>query len=259
MSEVRTNVTYVAMGSPRGPGDLYLPAGSWRGKVLVIHGGGWHQFSKERMAGVAHLLAGHGYVAFAINYPLITELPWPACGEACLAAGRFLQALAPPGDDADAAGRPLFTLGASAGGHLALMTGLRLDGVAGIVSIAGVTDVANYAGQPGFAEQKLWFVKAFLGTDTPSQEQWQATSPLNHIRAGHPPIFLSHDRNDKVVPIEQAEALAAASHRVGGKVDFYRYDGPGHLMWVDPQPESPRLLPAIEERLLAFLERVGTP
>ncbi len=102
-------------------------------------------------------------------------------------------------------------------------------------------------------------MKAFTGSDVPIEEQWQATSPLNCIRTGHPPIFLSHDRNDKVVPIEQAGAMAAASRRVGGDVELYSYDGPGHCMWVDPEQEAPGLLPAIEERLLVFLERKNAP
>jgi len=252
-SRIQKEIPYVPTASPRHTGDLYLPDGTPRGKVLVIHGGGWHQHSKERMAGVAQLLVDHGYASFAINYPLITDRPWPACGDACLAAGRFLQALTLPDDDAEAAECPLFTLGTSAGGHLALMTGLRLGGVAGILSIAGVSDVADVARQP-------WFVKAFMGSDAPTEEQWQATSPLNCIRTGHPPIFLSHDRNDKIVPIEQAEAMAAASRRVGGDVELYSYDGPGHCsMWVDPEHEAPGLLPAIGKRLLAFLERKNAP
>jgi len=256
---IRKDVAYLpAAASPRHTGDLHLPAGAWRGKVLVIHGGGWQQYAKERMAGVAQRLVDHGYAAFAVNYPLITDRPWPACGEACLAAGRFLRDLVPEGCGC-AAAAPLFTLGASAGGHLALMTGLRLDGVAGIVSVAGVTDVAGYASQPGFAGQRRWFVKAFLGTEAPTAAQWRATSPLNHVQAGHLPIFLSHDRNDRVVPIEQAEAMVAASRRVDGEVELYRYDGPGHLMWADPEQDAPHLLPAIEERLLAFLERWAAP
>jgi acetyl esterase/lipase len=54
-------------------------------------GGGWINFSKERMAGVPAFLGEHGLAAFSVNHPLITGQPWPACGDACLAAGRFLQ------------------------------------------------------------------------------------------------------------------------------------------------------------------------
>jgi predicted esterase len=75
------------------------------------------------------------------------------------------------------------------------------------------------------------------------------------VKAGQPPLFLSHDHNDQVVPYPQAARLAAQVEAVGNDVDLYAYDGPGHVMWRNVDAEPPRLLPGIEERLLAFLER----
>jgi len=250
MNQRWNDIPYTSEAGERNKGDFTMPAGHCRGCVLLIHGGGWITFAKERMTGIAEFLAEHGCASFSINYPFISTHPWPACGDACLAAGRFIQR---GGLDqfADLSTKPLFVLGASAGAHLALMTGMRMGGIAGIASIAGISDLQALS-------ELNWFtsiVPDFFGMERPENADWRDASPLSFVQPGLPPLFLSHDHNDEVVPFSQAEELAAKVAASGNEVDFYAYHGPGHLMWVDLEAESLRLLPGIEQRLLTFIER----
>jgi acetyl esterase/lipase len=202
---------------------------------------------------VAALLAAHDFASFAIDYPLISQRPWPACGDACLAAAHFIQR-GGLNRRAHLSRTPLFVLGASAGGHLALMTGLRLPGVAGVVSIAGIADLRALATCDWFAA----LAPEFFGVPEPTPAMWRAASPLHHVGPGLPPLLLTHDRHDEVVPVSQAEAFANAAAAVGAQVDLHVYNGPAHVMWRDPRAPQPQLLPEIETRLLSFLERCRT-
>ena len=51
--------------------DVYIPDGEgpFPG-VLVVHGGAWRMGSRGQLAGVAQMLAQHGFTAIAISYRL---------------------------------------------------------------------------------------------------------------------------------------------------------------------------------------------
>ena len=121
------DISYCSEAGDRGRGDLYLPerVSTDTPVALTIHGGGWASMDRTSFAGVAEFLCGLGFAAFNINYRLLDRGPWPLCGDDCLRAADFvLNGTFPELDGCDR--RRLFIIGASAGGHLALMTGLRL-------------------------------------------------------------------------------------------------------------------------------------
>ena len=95
--------------------------------MLLIHGGGWNALTKESLEPIARLAVSESRAVFSINYRLLDHAPWPACGSNCASAARFVLAgsLAPH-DLPRAHLRKLLVVGASAGGHLAMMTGLAL-------------------------------------------------------------------------------------------------------------------------------------
>ena len=123
--------TVVPYGAaPQQRGDLYLPdtVSAETPKLLLVHGGGWHSAKYQRgtLADEAELFRRAGYAVYNIDYRLAPAAPWPEIGDDCLAAARRFVACEGMPQLAPAAGKPVFVLGASAGGHLALMTGLRL-------------------------------------------------------------------------------------------------------------------------------------
>ncbi|HHV95007.1 MAG TPA: alpha/beta hydrolase [Clostridiaceae bacterium] len=139
------NISYADKNGFRGLGDLFLPDNQEGAPVaLVIHGGSWNAMDKTSITPLAILIAECGYAVFNINYRLLDDAPWPACGDDCIAAANFLlQAVHPVIKQLDHS--KIVVAGASAGGHLALWTGLHLppENVRAIISIAGPADL-NY-------------------------------------------------------------------------------------------------------------------
>ncbi len=228
-------LSYNPAHGERGLGDLSNPTGS--PAVLAIHGGGWAAQDKASWRGVAEYLADHGCCVYNINYRLCGMEPWPACGDDCLDAAHFLL------EKHDR----IFLVGGSAGGHLALMTGLRLPHcrVAGIVAISAIGDLrADLAVNPDRYR--------YLFGGEPTKQQIEEATPMSYL-GNPPPILYTHSLYDTVVPIESAKNFVAASGAESYFYDEGRRDE-GHAIWI-PGSEPHKLYPDIEERILDFIRR----
>jgi acetyl esterase/lipase len=127
----------------------------------------------------------------------------------------------------------IITSGQSAGGHLALITGMlpasagfdntcpgdRAGGastngptntdelkVAAVVDWYGIADVNELLSGPN---QRSWAV-AWLGALPNREELAKQVSPLTYVRAGIPPIISVHGDADPVVPYTQKQRLHQA-------------------------------------------------
>jgi acetyl esterase/lipase len=254
------DVAYAPEYGFRGLGDVYVPKGNAAAKtVILIHGGGWNALDKNRMQRVAESLCRSGFGVYNINYRLLDQAPWPACGDDCLRAAEFvLSGKHPAFEKLDHSQVAL--IGASAGGHLALMTGLRLrsEQVWAIVDISGPTDLAQRATEKGIE----FFQDKFFQRRPVTGEMLLAASPQRLVTAKSPPLLCVHSTNDELVPLSAAESILAAYHQAGARAELYSYSGPGHLhgIWAeDDQGQdftasaSPRLLPHLEEAIARFL------
>ena len=200
--------------SPRQLGDLHLPLSRPPGvpaaPVLLIHGGGWNALSKESLDPIARLMVAGGRSVFSINYRLLDQAPWPACRDDCVAAARFMLAggLAPNGLLAPHEGH-ILVMGASAGGHLAMITGLALGAntCAGIVSLAGPSRVAP--GPTDSADSAIrapGFLQKFFGiTGGPAPADLRSASPSAQVDRNAPPLRILHSRHDRLVPLAHSE------------------------------------------------------
>ena len=252
--KVVRDVVYSPAAGAAGVGDLYLPDGFAADDpvVLCIHGGGWTGGDRESFRGVAEFFARDLKLpAFNVEYRLAPAHRWPACKDDCVAAARFLlgKGLAPYGL------RPehVFVCGASAGGHLALWTGLSLgqNAVKGVISISGIGDPKpDCALHPGR-------YSVLLGAGFESRLDEVDARRL--IRPGAGTRFLlTHAGEDTVVPLDSAvvfaDALRAADHPVETFV-YSRRDEPntgGHVIWR-PASHPHRLLALLERRIAAFV------
>lgn len=236
--EINKNIAYRPENADRGVGDLYNPQSETM--ILAIHGGGWSGLSKEVFIRLAGFLAENGYGVFNINYRLSSMAPWPACRNDCLAAANYLLADY----------QRIFILGSSAGGHLALMTGLRLppERIAGIIAISAIGDLA-----PDKEINPGRYVALFHGEPTP--EQLSEACPVNYLNENHPPILYTHFVHDQVVPLKSAENFVKAA----GNVETYFYDlgrmvDEGQAIWV-PGTNPRELYQDIKEKILVFLQK----
>ncbi|MFH1496700.1 MAG: alpha/beta hydrolase [Verrucomicrobiota bacterium] len=252
MSTITRHIPY-ADAHERHIGDLFFPERPLAGAppVLLIHGGGWNAMTKESLDPIARLATAEGRAVFSINYRLLDHAPWPACRDDCVAAARFLLAdgLAPHGLAAPATGQ-LLVVGASAGGHLAMMTGLALGAHActGIVSLAGPSrvdprdDVSKSAiCQPGF------LAKFFGGDKQPSAVELRDASPAALVTPAAPPLRILHSKNDLLVPPTHSEEAAAAWRAAGVPARIDYFDGPGdlHGFWDSDDLAKRELIPVM--------------
>ena len=221
-------------------------------KILLIHGGGWTAMDRTAMDGIAGMFVQKGFIVCNIEYRLAPVYPWPACGDDCLmAAQRFIDNSLPGLENISA--HKIFILGASSGGHLALMTGLRLprNDVHGIISISGIADPWRDS------ELNPNRYKALL-PDGIDPEAF----PGAFINPDMPPILLTHQYHDTVVPIDSPLAFIRQARDAGIRsVDTYFYDmqrqGEGHAIWQPEFLEKKRILyPDIEQAVLRFINRI---
>ncbi len=209
--------------------------------VVMVHGGSFASGSRNQMNSYCRLLARNGYVAATVSYRLTSQgFSYPAPVEDVRAAVAWARANA-AGYGADPS--KVVLLGYSAGGTLALSAGLApRSGVAGIIDIAGVPDLAL-----GLAEARREdlrrAVRAYLGG-----ADAEAASPIREVSRGDPPVLILHGTADGTVLIRQSERLAARLGQVRVPHRFVRVDGGGHLMILNPVQAA-----RITREVLAFL------
>jgi acetyl esterase/lipase len=122
----------------------------------------------------------------------------------------------------------IIVTGGSAGGHLALMTGM-LDSTAGfdatrewdqssvplkvaaIINWFGITDVKDLLS--GTNRQN--YAVSWLGSQANRNELATRVSPLTYVRKDLPPIFTIHGDNDNLVPYSHAVRLHSALSAAG--------------------------------------------
>lgn len=246
-------VVYYSDKSSNCFGDLRLPAGgvtSGTPKALLIHGGGWSSMDRHSWRGVADFFHEMGFITYNIEYRLTPEAPWPACGDDCLDAAALLVNPSDIPEISVTCGGPIVICGGSAGGHLALMTGMRMkkEQVAGIVSISGIAEM-----EPALKTIPGCFKGLFK--DGPIQED---AFPPAWLTPDCPPILLTHCYNDTVVPYESATQFAYKARKMGAPVQGYFYDmeryNQGHCVWI-PGSAPHHLYPDLEDAIRQFLNR----
>ncbi|VXB79393.1 alpha/beta hydrolase [Massilia sp. 9I] len=134
-------------GGLRVPVRVLRPAGTPRGIVLDIHGGGWVIGNPEMNDALnAAIVRACGVMVVSVDYRLAPAASIQAMMDDCLAGARWLL----EGGLNGSAGLPVIVVGESAGAHLAAATLLRLKAwpallarLAGTVLYYGVYDLAG--------------------------------------------------------------------------------------------------------------------
>ena len=242
MGRVKHDVVYRTVGDKKLRLNVYLPeefigeepwwVNDGKGKkptLLYIHGGGWVGGSKDERALNVLPYVYRDWVVISINYRLAQVAKAPAAVEDCLAALEWVHANAEKYDiDTDR----IVVSGGSAGGHLALMTGMLRNGdelcggklkvgnkkqLAAIVNWYGVTD---FSINPPPIE---WF-----GENVDVDEYARTLSPVNYVREGGIPIITIHGTEDTWVPVKQAIKLHGKLREVGVDEKLHLVNGKKH-------------------------------
>ena len=218
------NITYLTANNWEAKLDLYLPRESAgpAPTLMYFHGGGWTGGSKESSVLTLLPYLEMGWAVVNVEYRVARVSLAPGAVEDCLCALRWvIQNAKEYNFDAS----KIVVTGNSAGGHLALTTGMipasegldrRCPGsenlkVAAIINWYGITDVAELLDGPNMRT----YAVTWLGSLPNRKEVAERVSPLKYVRAGLPPILTIHGDADPTVPYPQATRLRDALTRAG--------------------------------------------
>ena len=232
-----------------------------RPTVLYIHGGGWVHYTKDNMIFSLLPYLARGMDVVNVDYRQANQARAPAAVEDCRCALHWVFRHAKEyGFDT----QHLIVAGGSAGGHLALMTGMLTERagfddacafsigplpikVAAIVDFFGPTDVQEILQPPN---ERSWAVEWFAGVANRS-ELAKRLSPLNYVSQGLPPTIIIHGTADEAVPYEQSVRLHQALDSVGVPNELVTIVNGGHGSY----PDNEKL--RVQAEIFAFLERQG--
>src|SRR5205809_138149 len=222
--QVAANITYLTASNYEAKLDIYSRRGATTPQPTVVyfHGGFWAAGSKEGSLMSLLPWMEMGWNIVNVEYRLARVAVAPAAVEDCLCALRYINNQA---KTYDIDTTRLVVTGESAGGHLALTTGIipdtagfdrecagaPLPKVAAIINWFGITDVYDVIEGPHRANAAMqWF-----GSMPNREEVAHRVSPLTYVRSGLPPILTVHGDADTTVPYQHAVRLHEALTKAG--------------------------------------------
>jgi acetyl esterase/lipase len=270
--QLSKNVVYQKAGSVDLTLDVIAGGHSVRPVLIYFHGGGWVMGNKDDvlLKGLPFLARGMAFVD--VEYRVANQALAPAAVEDARCA---LHWVAYHAEEYGFDTSKIVVAGESAGGHLALMTGM-LDVAAGfdreceqgfdqwggsspadvkvaaIIDFFGAADVVEFLQPP---KPRLYATRWF--GDLPNRmELAKRLSPLSYARKDLPPILIIHGDKDEIVPYQQAVRLHEALESVGARNQFATILGGGHgssppFAWTSEQNLQ------AQEAALNFLEKLG--
>ncbi|MEP5761578.1 MAG: alpha/beta hydrolase [Litoreibacter sp.] len=226
--------------------ELCEPDGPVRKTGLIfIHGGGFSSGDRSQMLGYCKLLAQGGFTSATISYRLTSQgHAYPAALEDVKSAVKWMRGNA--GSLGIDSGK-IVLIGYSAGATLALSAGLSDTNIAGIVSVAGISDFAVARAETPHAQLRR-DIDAYIKS-TPARQ----ASPISIVDRHDPPVFLFHGESDTLVPLGQSVSMARALKTAGVTVLFKTFKGAGHEIML-PNKHLKTLLGDMTRFLVAIDE-----
>lgn len=226
---VQKDVIYREIAGEKLRCDIYGSAAPGRKKaVAVFHGGAWVAGTRQDMAPLCQRIAEAGMVAVTFQYRLAPKHKWPSMREDAVAAVQWLRENE---RKLNLDTRQVGAMGASAGGHLAMLTAY-LPSAEGKFS-SRTQAVLNFFGPVDMsvdyppAVDPLYFLVLGKRRAEASKEIYDA-SPLNFVDKGDAPTFTMHGTADPTVPFKQAERLQEALLKAKIPHEFRAIKGLGH-------------------------------
>jgi acetyl esterase/lipase len=239
------------------PNITYLTANNWEAKLDVyqardatapnptlvyFHGGGWVAGSKEASSLTFLPFLNMGWNVVNVEYRLAKISLAPAAVQDALCALRWVYR---NGKEYNLDTNRLVLMGNSAGGHLALTTGMspaseNLDSlcpgseelkVAAIINWYGITDVNELLAGANVRN----FAVAWLGGMSNREDIAKRISPLTYVRAGLPPIISIQGDVDPTVPYSQNVRLHQALDKAGIRNELVTIPGGKHGGFSDTE------------------------
>ena len=181
------------------------PAGTVRGTMLMVHGGGWagHDANAQNilMQTPGALLREHGWRTVSVDYD---------------EGAGGLQDVLDAANTALARGSgngPLCLYGESAGAHLALVAASRLHRIDCVIGLGAPTDIMRYetdgaADPDGRVQLVAGQLRRFFGSTAADVVTWNPVAVASAIRGD---VLLMREGDDPMIPESHMTAFGAAS------------------------------------------------
>jgi acetyl esterase/lipase len=185
--------------------------------VLAIHGGSWNSGEPSQLPGVYHWLAARGITVAAMAYRFAPAHAFPAQHDDTRAALTWLVHHAEPlGIDPD----QIVLYGRSAGGQLALLTGLDHPGapIRGVVALYAPSDMVwswHHPCNPRVMDSPTLLGEYMGGTIDEVPDRYEAASPIRFVDGQDPPVLMFHGSRDALVYAEQSRRMSKALAQQG--------------------------------------------
>jgi acetyl esterase/lipase len=250
-------VAFATAGSETLQADCYLPDAATGPTPIVIcvHGGGWKAGSKVTYKHLGPLLASRGFAAFSIDYRLANkpENIYPAAVDDVRSAVQYVVDHAA---ELNADPKRIVLMGDSAGAHLASLVGLTQPGIAAVVGVFGVYDLAAQYNHDLASRPMDNIAAVFLGKPLiEDREIYFKASPLSYVTTANAKtaFFLAWGTHDDIVDPAQSEEFLLALKQAGFYVRTVVQDAP-HFWVGDPLDETDSYSAHFAARVLRFLD-----
>jgi len=241
-----------------GEPDYWKPDSVVHPTLLYIHGGGWLGGTKDRITLFIIPYLQKGWNVINVEYRT-GEGTAPQAVDDCMMAIQWISRNA---KNYNVDPEQVVISGESAGGHLALITGL-LNSIPGshkyfsgdslkiraIVNWFGITDIAGVDNFYKLQNQKSNYAGIWVGNPQRMDSISNTFSPVKRITSATPPVITIHGLKDSVVPYEQAVTFHELLRKAGIKNELVSFNDGKHLGFSDKEYQI------IYTRIFDFLDQ----
>lgn len=218
-------------------GELRLPSGTARVPLVVfLHGGCWLSgYTLQHTRAFATALAQAGYAVWSPEYRRVGDVNggWPGTFDDVALAVDFVPQLVIRHARIDAS--QVVLMGHSAGGQLALWVAARTVSdkfrLRGVVSLAGITNLAQYGAERGGCNSAVF---RLMGGSADEQPERYAAVDAMRMPSLTVPLRFVHGELDPTVPLDQSRLYSAKHRAAGGTSELDVVLGAGHFDLVSP-------------------------
>lgn len=178
--------------------------------LVVIHGGGWDNGSRQEFSSASHRLARRGIAVAALDYRLAPGATWPAQADDVRVA---ISALKQQADALAIDPQKIILMGRSAGGQIAQAVAAsgtvpNLRGCIALYSPADMHFAYKHANQKDILDSGKLLRQYLGGSPTDAKTAYDSASAYCLITRRTVPMLLMHGANDELVWQKQSSRLS---------------------------------------------------
>ena len=227
----KTDVIYGRVEGSALLANLAYPDGpALKPAIISVHGGRWRAGNRADASSIkVTQWAEFGFFAMSIDYRLVGGSPAPAPQLDLLCAIRWVHAHA---EEYRIDPERIYLIGQSAGGHMVSL--VATAGEAGFPRVGGwekarsdVRAVISVAAT--YELNTLSWGNLWTPVSGNVEEARRHASPITHVSPTMKPLLILHSDDDKSVPVQQANDMAAKVKAAGVQTRYVRFTDKGHM------------------------------